>query len=77
LAELDVPATRVFTLDEHLADPQVANNALYATVESPAGPVRAVRYPASFGGRTCRAALGAPAVNQHGSEVLAARRRNG
>jgi crotonobetainyl-CoA:carnitine CoA-transferase CaiB-like acyl-CoA transferase len=68
--ELDVPAAKVFTLDERLDDVQVANNRLYTTADSPAGPIRAVRYPASFDGKTFVAANGAPAVNQHAREIL-------
>jgi crotonobetainyl-CoA:carnitine CoA-transferase CaiB-like acyl-CoA transferase len=65
--EFDVPAAPVMTLDEHLADPQVAHNDIYRTVESPAGPVRRARYPIRFDGRTLAPTQGPPALGAHQS----------
>lgn len=43
----DVPAAPCLTIDEHLADEQVAHNAIYAVEDWPGiGPVRLPRYPA-------------------------------
>jgi len=45
--EHDVPAAPCLTIDEHLADEQVAHNAIYTVEEWPGiGPVRLPRYPA-------------------------------
>lgn len=48
----DVPAAPCQTIDEHLADPQTVHNDLYRVVDWPewpdAGPMRHVRYPATF-----------------------------
>jgi CoA:oxalate CoA-transferase len=48
--DADVPAAKCVTMDEHLADPQVQHAELYRIDEWPGvGPVRTVRYPATFG----------------------------
>jgi crotonobetainyl-CoA:carnitine CoA-transferase CaiB-like acyl-CoA transferase len=45
----DVPVARCVGIDEHLVDPQVAHNQIYAVDDWPTvGPVRTVRYPARF-----------------------------
>lgn len=45
----DVPAARCLTIDEHLADPQVAVEDIYQVEDwGPVGSVRTVRYPAVF-----------------------------
>jgi CoA:oxalate CoA-transferase len=45
----DVPVARCVGIDEHLVDPQVVNNQIYAVADWPGvGPVRTVRYPARF-----------------------------
>ena len=50
-AEADVPASAVMTKAEHLADEQVAHQAVYRVVDEPrVGAVRRVRHPALFGG---------------------------
>jgi crotonobetainyl-CoA:carnitine CoA-transferase CaiB-like acyl-CoA transferase len=74
-AEFDVPAAPCLTLDEHLGDQQVAHNELYEITEWPEwpelGPVRHVRYPATFSGRGhLRARRGPPRVGQHSEQVL-------
>jgi crotonobetainyl-CoA:carnitine CoA-transferase CaiB-like acyl-CoA transferase len=48
--EYDVPATAVLTKDEHMVDVQTIHNAIYSTIDSSAGPVRRVRYPAVVDG---------------------------
>jgi formyl-CoA transferase len=64
-AMFDVPAAPVMTPDEHLDDPQVANNEIYRTAESPVGPVRRPRYPARFDGRALDLPRGAPMLGEH------------
>ena len=50
-AEADVPASAVMTKAEHLADEQVAHNAIYRIVPDPTlGSVRRPRHPALFDG---------------------------
>lgn len=44
--EYDVPASSILTKDEHMDDAQTNHNAIYSTIDSPAGLVRRVRYPA-------------------------------
>lgn len=48
----DVPATGVMSIDQHLTDKQTVHNELYDEVESLAGPLRRVRYPARLNGKT-------------------------
>jgi crotonobetainyl-CoA:carnitine CoA-transferase CaiB-like acyl-CoA transferase len=64
-AMFDVPAAPVMTPDEHLADPQVANNEIYRTAESPVGPVRRPRYPARFDSRILAPPRGVPTLGEH------------
>ena len=68
-AALDVPAAPVFDLDEFLNDPQVANNRIYTSVDSPVGPIRAARYPATFDDRMMAPRFGPPAIGQHDAEI--------
>jgi crotonobetainyl-CoA:carnitine CoA-transferase CaiB-like acyl-CoA transferase len=50
-AAADVPASTVMTKAEHIADTQVANNAIYRTFADPtSGDVRRTRHPALFDG---------------------------
>lgn len=67
----DVPSAPVRSLEDHLADPQVRHNRLYHEVQTPSGPARAVRYPASFEGRHARSARSSPAVDEHGPGIRA------
>ncbi|MFN8026684.1 MAG: CoA transferase [Acidimicrobiia bacterium] len=49
LREIGVPCAPCLTIDEHLADEQVAHNGLYRIEEWPGyGRVRVIRYPALF-----------------------------
>jgi crotonobetainyl-CoA:carnitine CoA-transferase CaiB-like acyl-CoA transferase len=67
---MDVPGGPVFSLDEHLNDPQVLHNNLYSTIESPVGPVRAARYPAIFDGQALEPNRAAPNAGEHSSEII-------
>ena len=49
-AAADVPASAVMTKAEHIADVQVANNAIYRIVAETVGDVRRTRHPALFDG---------------------------
>ncbi len=68
-AEMDVPAAPVCDLDDFLNDAQVANNRIYSQVDSPVGPIRAARYPATFNDRLMTPRFGQPAVGQHDGEI--------
>ena len=68
-AEMDVPAAPVCDLDDFLDDAQVANNQIYSRVDSPVGPIRAARYPATFDDRLMTPRFGPPAVGQHDGEI--------
>jgi crotonobetainyl-CoA:carnitine CoA-transferase CaiB-like acyl-CoA transferase len=68
-AELDVPAAPVFSLDEFLNDAQVANNRVFDFVDSPVGPIRTARYPATFDDRRFTARSGPPAIGEHDDEI--------
>ena len=65
--EVDIPAARCVTMDEHFVEPQVEHAQLYRIEEWPGfGRVRTVRYPATFGRWGHVAAEGvAPALGQH------------
>ncbi len=71
-AERDVPAARCLTMDEHLDDPQVEALDLYRTEQwDGVGPVRTVRYPATFASSGRLGAPGpAPAVGQDTAAYL-------
>jgi crotonobetainyl-CoA:carnitine CoA-transferase CaiB-like acyl-CoA transferase len=71
-ARHDVPVAPCFSIDQHLADPQVVHNQLYSVTESPElGAVRQVRYPAVFStwGRLGRSEP-PPTPGQHTTEIL-------
>lgn len=68
----DVPVGPVYSADGHLNDPQVVHNALYAEASSPVGPVRSVRFPATFDGAVMRSTAPAPALGEHNDEIFAA-----
>ena len=70
-AEMDVPAAPVYDLDQFLNDPQVANNRIYASVDSPVGPIRAARYPAIFDDRFMMPRFGPPSIGQHDADIEA------
>jgi crotonobetainyl-CoA:carnitine CoA-transferase CaiB-like acyl-CoA transferase len=49
--QFDVPATAVLTKDEHMDDVQTIHNAIYSEIDSSAGRIRRVRYPAVVDGQ--------------------------
>lgn len=65
---LDVPAGPVNEPADHLRDPQVIHNKLYSTLETPDGPVRAIRYPAQFNGVSLTPRGAAPRLGQDNEE---------
>jgi crotonobetainyl-CoA:carnitine CoA-transferase CaiB-like acyl-CoA transferase len=69
-AAVDVPVGPVCGPDAHLEDEQVKHNQLYSSLDSPAGPVRAVRYPAIFDERMLTPQRSAPGLGQHNEELL-------
>lgn len=69
----DVPVGPVYDADTHLADPQVAHNQLYGEADSPMGPVRTVRFPATFDGRQMKPTSPAPALGEHTETIRAER----
>ena len=68
--ELDVPAAPVNRPVDHLSDPQVIHNKIYSEMETPAGKVRAVRYPAQINGHLLTPRGPAPALGQDNAELL-------
>lgn len=71
----DVPAAPCLTIDEHLDDAQVAHNQLYHITQWPewteVGPLRHIRYPATFSTwGHLGARRGPPRTGQHSYEVL-------
>jgi crotonobetainyl-CoA:carnitine CoA-transferase CaiB-like acyl-CoA transferase len=56
----DVPATEAMTIDRHFSDSQTLHNEIYSSSESPAGPIRRVRYPARLNGRHLPVVVPAP-----------------
>jgi crotonobetainyl-CoA:carnitine CoA-transferase CaiB-like acyl-CoA transferase len=49
MADADVPASAVISLEQHFEDPQVVHNQLYHDLEDPVfGTIRRLRYPALF-----------------------------
>lgn len=69
--QADVPAAPVLTLDEHLADAQVQHNRIYRELPTPAGTMRAPRYPATFDHAQLEPGGAAPALDQHGEQIRA------
>lgn len=67
----DLPVAPVRRLEEHLQDPQVLHNALYHEVETPAGTMRAVRYPAAFDGARFKPAGSPPRPDEHAAQIRA------
>ncbi|MDQ2728621.1 MAG: CoA transferase [Actinomycetota bacterium] len=63
-ADADVPASAVLSVDDHVADHQLAHNATFRVTEDPIlGRVRQVRHPARFDGAPAETAeLPAPSL---------------
>lgn len=68
--ELDVPAGPVNEPADHLDDPQVIHNELFSLLETPAGEVRAIRYPVRFNGHLLKARGPAPSLGEGNDELL-------
>ena len=64
-AAADVPASAVLSVDEHLADRQLAHNGTFEAIDQPGqGRIRKVRHPARFNGAPAQTAgLPAPALD--------------
>ncbi len=68
---LDIPATRIYALDELREHPQLVSVGLFETHEHPTeGPTVQVRPPVRFGATPARIARLAPALGEHSAEVL-------
>ncbi|HEY2685994.1 MAG TPA: CoA transferase [Steroidobacteraceae bacterium] len=65
----DVPFAPINSIDEVIADPQVAHLGLIVPVESPHGGDRAVRPPVQFGGGRAASVRAAPVLNEHGAAI--------
>lgn len=63
--------------DAHLNDPQVRHNQLYSQLETPAGAVRAIRYPARFNGQLFKPRQAAPARRRQCRTVRLVTRTSG
>jgi len=73
LSGADVPCAGVKSLDEAIADPQVAHNRTIETHDHPvAGTVRIPRPPARFSDTPATVRRHAPSFGEHTEEVLAA-----
>jgi len=68
----DLPVAPVTKLEDHLSDPQVIHNKLYHTIDTPAGALRAVRYPATFDGAQLVPQGPAPRPGEHAAEIRSA-----
>lgn len=69
LDEHDIANARMNTVEEFLRHPQLASGNRWQTVDSPVGPLRALRPPISFGGAA--APLGPiPFLGQHTDAIL-------
>jgi crotonobetainyl-CoA:carnitine CoA-transferase CaiB-like acyl-CoA transferase len=68
--ELDVPAGPVNEPSAHLDDPQVVHNELYSQLQTPAGTVRAIRYPARFNGHLLKPRQPAPTLGASNGELF-------
>ncbi len=73
LAALDahgVPCSPYRTVDEALADPQLAHRGALAEVEDDAGPFRVMNLPFRMSEAQVRAGSRAPSLNEHATAVL-------
>ncbi|MDB5829663.1 MAG: CoA transferase [Variovorax sp.] len=70
-AELDIPATIIYTIDGLLKHPQLEAVGLFETAEHPCeGTVRYVRPPTKFAATPASVRSQAPVLGQHSSELL-------
>jgi len=70
-APFDLPVAPVQRLEEHLSDEQVLHNDLYQEFDTAAGPMRTVRYPATFDGARIAPAGAPPRVDEHAARIRA------
>jgi crotonobetainyl-CoA:carnitine CoA-transferase CaiB-like acyl-CoA transferase len=71
LGSLDIPCTRVNSLEEALDDPHVTAVGLVGRVDHPSeGTIRAVRSPVVFNGAASPLGRPAPRLGEHGEEIL-------
>ena len=68
--EADIPVGPVCDADQHLNDDQVRHNQIYGVHDTPAGPVRMVRYPALFDGQRLDPLGAAPVLGADNAAVL-------
>jgi len=68
----DVPYAPINTVDEVVADPQVAHLGLMVPIEGPHGALQAVRPPVQFSGARAQSVRAAPLLNEHGAQIRAA-----
>lgn len=68
----DVPYAPINTIDEVVADPQVAHLGLMVPVESPHGAAYAVRPPVQFSGHRANSVQAAPLLDEHGPAIRVA-----
>jgi crotonobetainyl-CoA:carnitine CoA-transferase CaiB-like acyl-CoA transferase len=71
----DVPYAPINAIDEVVHDPQVQHLGLIVPVESAHGGTRAVRPPVQFGGERRASVRAAPALDQHGTAIRDALKR--
>jgi formyl-CoA transferase len=69
--QLDVPATRIYSIDELPEHPHLKAVGMFQRVEHPTeGPIVSIRPPALFSKTPAELALPAPIVGQHSAEIL-------
>lgn len=69
---LDIPATRILSIDEVTAHPHLEAVGLFASLEHPTeGPIKAIRPPTRFGRTPAELARFAPTLGEHTAQVLA------
>jgi crotonobetainyl-CoA:carnitine CoA-transferase CaiB-like acyl-CoA transferase len=76
LDQHDVPYAPINTLDEVVADPQVAHLGLMVPVETPHDARQAVRPPVQFSGARAASVRAAPLLDEHGAHIRAALARD-
>lgn len=70
-SKLDIPATRIYGIDELPEHPHLKAVGLFQPVEHPTeGPIHAIRPPTLFARTPAELALPAPTLGQHTEEVL-------
>jgi CoA:oxalate CoA-transferase len=70
LEAADLPVAPVLDIDEHMSDAQVVHNRLFHEIDSAAGPVRVVRYPAAFDGQILVPTVAPSLPGEHTEEIF-------